>query len=132
MQNKWLLGCDAQYLRHKNDYKASGSVTTYDDSGSEIVHDSDDWKGEITFYEWHVASYVAKKLNNFVPYLGIRYSDARLKDKDEDEEVSKVKADDNFGVFFGTDYKIDDNWSLNLETRFIDETAISFDGTYKF
>jgi outer membrane protein W len=132
LENDWFLGCDVQYLRHKNDYKASASLTVYDDNGTQIYDEPGEWKGEITFYEWHIAPYVARKINNFTPYLGIRYSDARLKDKDEDGDVSKVKADDNFGVFLGIDYKIDDSWMVNFETRFIDETALSFGGTYRF
>jgi len=37
-----------------------------------------------------------------------------------------------FGVFLGTDYKLNDSWSLNLEGRFVDETAMSFAAKYKF
>lgn len=132
LENDWLLGCEAQYLRHKNDFKGTWSETVYDDNGDVIDEYTDDWKGKITFYEWHIAPYVAKRINNFVPYFGIRYSDARTKEKDDDGEVYKEKADDNFGVFLGTDYKINDVWSLNFETRFIDETAMSFACTYKF
>lgn len=132
LKNDWLVGCDVQYLRHKNDYKASGSAIIYDDNGTAIGEDTDEWKGEITFYEWHVAPYVAKKFGNFLPYLGVRYSDARIKGKDEDGDTTKIKADDNFGVFLGTDYKIGENWRLNLEGRFVDETAMSVGATYRF
>lgn len=132
LKNDWLVGCDVQYLRHKNDYKASSILSSYDDTGTKIGEDTNEWKGEITFYEWHIAPYVAKKLGNFVPYLGVRYSDARLKDKNEWGVTTKIKADDNVGMFLGTDYKLGENWKLNLEGRFIDETAMSFGATYKF
>jgi len=132
LENDWLVGCDVQYLRHKNNYKATASLTVYDDNGVVIDEGTGDWKGKITLYEWHVAPYVARKLGNFVPYFGIRYSDARVKDEDEDGETTKIKAKDNFGVFLGTDYKLNEVWSLNLEGRFADETAISFGGTYRF
>jgi len=85
--------------------------------------------------EWHIAPYIAKKLGNFVPYLGVRYSDLRQNYKvvleDESSKI-KFKADDNFGVFVGTDFKITDTWKLNLEGRFVDETAMSLGATYKF
>jgi len=32
----------------------------------------------------------------------------------------------------GTDFKITDTWKLNLEGRFVDETAMSLGATYKF
>lgn len=132
LKNDWLVGCDVQYLRHKNDYKASSSLVVYDDNGAQIFEEAGEWKGKTTFYEWHVAPYVAKKLGNFVPYLGVRYSDARLEDKDEWGTKTKIKADNNVGVFLGTDYKLGDSWKINLEGRFIDETAMSFGATYRF
>lgn len=132
LEDDLIIGCDIQYLRHKNDYKGTGS---WEDSAG--LSDEESFKGKITFQEWHVAPYIAKKLESFVPYFGVKYSDLRQEGKieqedgDEDEKV-KYEADDNFGVFLGTDYKLGENWALNLEARFIDETAISFGGTYRF
>jgi outer membrane protein W len=132
LKNDWFLGCDLQYLRHKNDYKTSSSYAVYDNNGTEIFEEAGEWKGKTTFYEWHVAPYIAKKLGNFVPYLGVRYSDARIEDKDEWGTKTKIKADDNVGVFLGTDYKLGDSWKINLEGRFVDETAMSLAATYRF
>lgn len=42
------------------------------------------------------------------------------------------KADNNVGVFIGSDYNITKNLSVNVEGRFIDETAMSIGATYKF
>ena len=68
-----------------------------------------------------------------MPYLGIKYSDLEIKATVDDEDTEiKLKADDNIGVFLGTDYKINDAWSLNIEARFIDETAMSFSAMYRF
>lgn len=129
LKDDWIIGADLQYLRHKNKYSGS----SYDALNPT---DTDTWHGKATFQEWQIAPYVAKKIGNFVPYLGIKYSDLRIKEKssddDGDEGWMRLKADDNVGVFVGTDYKIADNWKLNLEGRFVDETAISFGVTYKF
>jgi len=125
LQNDWLLGADLQYLRHKNKY--SGKWISADPADPEET-----WTGKATIQEWQVAPYIAKKLGNFVPYFGVKYSDLRAKTKDNEGDYEKYKADDNFGVFLGTDYKITENWKLNLEGRFIDETAMSFGATYKF
>ncbi len=131
LKNDWIIGCDVQYLRHKNDYKG---IDSWEDSTGDSGEES--FKGNVTFQEWQVAPYIAKKIGNFVPYLGVKYSDLRTKFKvtweDDEVETWKIEADDNFGVFLGTDFKIGDRFSLNLEGRFIDETAMSVGATYRF
>ena len=140
-----FLGCDIQYIRHKNDFTEKGSWTeyNYDDEGNLTSEEeySADYKGDVTFQEWQVAPYVAAKLGNFVPYLGVKYSGAVTKikyasvsgdDDDYDEDNVKDRADDHVGVFVGTDFKITENWKLNVEGRFVDETAVSIGLNYKF
>ncbi len=115
----WLLGIDLQHhLRLKYDARC-----TYPNLP--------DWDVDYFFYEWHIAPYIAKRIGNLVPYFGVKYSDLRVK-LERDADNVMLEADDKFGIFLGTDYKVDDVWSLNLEARFIDETAISFAGTHKF
>lgn len=122
-----LLGCDLQYSRSKHEARDNYSAV----SGTEL---STKYKSFIV-QEWHVAPYVGYKAGNFLPYLGVRYSDARLEITEPgntDFGEFKTEADDNFGVFVGTDYKIGENLSLNVEGRFVDETAMSVGVTYKF
>ena len=139
-----FLGCDIQYIRHKNDFTGKGTWTEYnydEDTGdlTEEYQASADYKGDITFQEWQVAPYVAAKLGNFVPYLGVKYSGvvtrikyASVSGDDDDEDNAKDRADDHVGVFVGTDFKITENWKLNVEGRFVDETAVSMGLNYKF
>ena len=108
----WLLGADVQYLRHRH---SAG----FNFSGS-------DWTGKLLFQEWQIAPYVAKRIGNFTPYLGIKYSDLRARG------AVKLKADDKLGMFVGSSFKINDRLFLNTEGRFIDETAMSFGCTYRF
>jgi hypothetical protein len=122
LKDGWLIGMDLQYLRHKN----SSTETWTDAAGN-----ADTTSGRATIQEWQVAPYAAKKLGNFIPYLGCKYSDLRVNYKEPDF-WEKYKADDNVGVFVGTDYKIGNHWKVNLEGRFVDETAMSFGATYKF
>lgn len=143
LENDWFLGVQAQYLRHRNSLKnkmtekESGTfeVTAGPDIGTTGTYASAEeemlWNAKVTVQEWQIAPYVAKKLGNFVPYFGVKYSDQRSNYKDEDTKI-KIKADDNFGVFLGTDYKIGKNFSLNIEGRFIDETAMTVGATYRF
>jgi opacity protein-like surface antigen len=140
LTENWIIGCDVQYLRHTNDLKGRDSWTQYNLDGSIFEISGDDISGEVTFQEWHIAPYVAMKLGDFTPYVGAKYSDLRTSYKTKyattaigpDYNKPKFKADDNFGVFVGTDYKLGKNLRLNVEGRFIDETAMSFSATYKF
>ena len=108
----WFLGANVEYLRHRH--------------SANFNFNGNDWDGKLLFQEWQVAPYIAKKIGNFTPYLGGSYSDLRVKGD------VKLKADDNFGMFVGSSYKINDRLFLNMEGRFINERAISFGATYKF
>lgn len=142
-ENGWFLGIQGQYLTHKNTVKGSiteketGTFTGLEGLGEgltktferpEVTYTT---TGKATVQEWQIAPYIAKKLGNFIPYVGVKYSDQRINYKVEDLKL-KIKAADNFGLFLGTDYKIGKNFSLNIEGRFIDETAMSLGATYRF
>jgi hypothetical protein len=125
-QDGWLVGLDAQFLTHKNNYKANWEhVSGYKES----------YSGKVTTYEWHVAPYVGKTIDKFTIYAGGKYSDVRSKIKASDDDGSwwmKIKAKNNFGVFTGLDIKMIEHVTLNVEGRFIDETAMSAGLSYKF
>jgi opacity protein-like surface antigen len=125
-EDGWLVGIDLQFLSHRNNYK--GTVIYKD--GSE---EPDKWSGKITSYEWQVAPYVAKKISNFTPYVGGKYSDIRIKEKNPNGDWwTRCKAKDNFGIFIGMDMNIMKHFNLNVEGRFIDETAMSVGLSYRF
>ena len=154
LPKNWLIGIDARYLRHKNDYDASTlfvETVILGGVGSFMSYES--YKGALTNDEWQVAPYIAKKIGNFTPYLGVKYSDLRIKDKsqigfkyiyanfagairvidlDSGSYVKKYRADHNVGPFIGLDYNIGKHWKLNIEGRFVDETAMSCNISYKF
>jgi len=129
----WLVGYDLQYLRSKHDMYLTKKRTT-EPTGA--------FKSTV-MQEWHVAVSLAKKIKSFIPYVGVRYSDARFETKGIEDQLVwgadmawiyniKYKAKDNVGVFLGTDYNLTKNLSFNIEGRFIDETAMSLGATYKF
>jgi hypothetical protein len=123
-QDGWLVGLDAQFLNHKNNYKANWE---------DVDGDKGSFSGKITTYEWHVAPYVGKKIDKFIIYAGGKYSDLRTKDKISDGSWwMKTKAKHNFGVFTGLDIKMIEHVTVNVEGRFIDETAMSAGLSYKF
>jgi len=125
----WSMGADLQYLTHRNKYN-KGRIDNQTSPG-----DSEDFSGKMTVKEWQIAPYMAKKIGGFTPYLGLRYSDMRINDKytaSSGDTQEKKEADDNVGIFIGTDYSITDNWKVNLEASFVDDTAISFGTSYRF
>jgi len=128
LEKGWLLGLDASYLHHRNSYTGKINFAL---TGDITAVDEVSFTGKMTFQEWQFAPYIAKKLDKIIPYLGVKYSKLTLTD-DYENQKDKYRSDDNFGVFLGTDYKLNDSWSFNLEGRFVDETAMSFAAKYKF
>jgi opacity protein-like surface antigen len=117
-----LIGADAQYLRQRNRYHAM----LMDDVGP----DSD--SGNVTLQEWQFGPFVGYRIMKLLPYVGVKYSDVRLKFSGGGENT-KFRAEDHFGVFAGLTYDIlPRKVSLNLEGRFIDETGVNFNLIYKF
>jgi outer membrane protein W len=132
LTDDWFVGCDIQYLRSETDYKGTFDIEEMGEYG---------FSGNSTWQAWQVAPYVALKAGNFVPYLGIKYSDLIQKYKNDNTDISNggfpmesltTRSKGNCGVFVGTDYRIGTNWKLNIEGRFIDETAMSLGASYKF
>ncbi|MDD5634198.1 MAG: hypothetical protein PHW46_02865 [Candidatus Omnitrophica bacterium] len=129
LKDGWIVGCDAQYLTsdHELDFSAtsipSGTVTT--------AKYYDCW-----IQEWHAAPYIAKRISDFALYAGGRYSDLRLSQKNPSDprrwDNLIFDADYNIGVFTGIDWKFRDSFKLNVEGRFVDETAMSVVATYIF
>lgn len=140
---------DAQYLSYKvdGDFKKGGKgfdqfvlekLRLYDPMAT-FSSDS-----EIEIKEWQVALYVNQTFGNFSPYAGVKYSecDVDFEFKGSGQFLGNpyflklkgdAEADDNFGIFLGTDiYIIPNQLSVNIEARFIDETAGTIGVNYRF
>lgn len=115
-----VVGGDVQYLRQRQKYRAR--LTEF--GVEERI------KGKATLQEWHFGPFVGYKFMNFFPYIGMKYSDARLKFKG-DMEI-KFKAKDNVGAYVGLTYDLIPQLKLNLEGRFFDEYGVNFNVSYKF
>jgi len=121
-KNGLLVGADLQYLRHRQKYRARLTDLIGEDTST----------GKVTLQEWQFGPFVGYKIMKFLPYVGVKYSDVRLKIRDCDGETTKLKADDHFGAFVGLTYDIMPQVKLNLEGRFIDETGVNFNVIFKF
>jgi len=85
--------------------------------------------------EWQVALGVSYQFDTFSPYAGVKYSDASGSAKAMVSGQSyqyDFNPKSNFGIFAGLDVLAFDSLSVNLEGRFIDETAFSAGTTLRF
>lgn len=102
------------------------------------------------FREWQVALAVSCDLNEYyesndacriIPYVGVKYSQLAVDlsggdSRGRDLGIDDGEAEDTFGAFLGIDFYFtevpkDEEIGLNLEMRFIDETAYSISINYK-
>jgi len=129
LKDNWIIACDGQYLAssHELDFRATNLFT----EAVSIAKYAD-----CRLQEWQVAPYLAKKIADFTPYLGVRYSDFRMCQKNPDSLLRwdnlVFGADRNIGVFTGMDWDLGKSFKLNVEGRFIDETALSIGAAYRF
>ena len=85
--------------------------------------------------EWQIALAASYEYNNFFPYLGVKYSDI---DGDANAVVTGTRykntfePEKRFGIFVGTDIIVAEKFSINVEGRFLDETALSLGASAKF
>ncbi|MBI4335927.1 MAG: hypothetical protein HY589_04655 [Candidatus Omnitrophica bacterium] len=133
----WNIGLDTQFNSWSVD------VDTIDVQGTKATSVS----GEIVNYELQVTPVVSKKFSiaaynwNLTPYVGVPVNffltktDSQIKfiySGSNQTESWVQKGDDNVGVLVGADLEITQNIALQVEGRFIDETAITAGGSYRF
>jgi hypothetical protein len=73
----------------------------------------------------------ALKGERLSPYLGGKVSFARLIRRIDGERAT-LKQEENYGIILGFDYMLKDNLRFNLESRFIDEYAVTCGLNYIF
>ncbi|MCX5777759.1 MAG: OmpA family protein [Elusimicrobia bacterium] len=131
LTNDRVFGIDAQYLTNKKDYIKESTAKVYNHSGNLVPGystDTTDWNaGNATISEWHIAPFISKTFKSAVYYAGVKYSDFRW--QAAGEELT-LYAKNNVGAFAGADIALYKSFSLNLEGRFIDETAGSIKGSF--
>ena len=95
-------------------------------AGTEISNVSEK---EFEYREWGVGLGLSYTLDQLTPYIGVKYSDceAKMRLKYGSVDITKKTANskDVVGIFVGCDYLFAENIALNLEGRFIDETAMN-------
>jgi hypothetical protein len=86
--------------------------------------------------EWQVALAVSYQMDQFIPYIGGKYSDSSGDAKTTIVNDKEYKVDfrnkTKVGMFVGGDFLVNDSFTANIEGRFFDETALSLGATLRF
>lgn len=95
----------------------------------------------IRYDEWQIALGIGHKIGIFVPYAGIKYSDAKadLSGLSENIIVSNdgsntliMKRKEHVGAFLGVSLTNGEKFLLNIEARLADEEAATVSGEVRF
>jgi hypothetical protein len=85
------------------------------------------------YSDWNIGLQIQGKYDQFLPYLGLRYSNARVEyDRwdNQPETYRDYRADQNVGLYVGAGFDLSPQWSGYVEGRFIDE--IGFGGGIRY
>jgi len=97
---------------------------------TQLLEADTEWK------EWHAAFGVSKDFENITPYAGIRYSDVEASGKvtitGTDYDLGSTNADKTFGLFVGTRIAPTKNINIDVQGRFLDETALMVSASLLF
>ena len=81
--------------------------------------------------EWQIALVLSKRYGKWMPYTGVKFSDM-LVDVNSSVQSFELEAEDNFGVFVGTEIYWNQDLEGFIEGRFLDETSMSFSIRWRF
>ena len=119
----WNIAGNANYLAH------SGHDGTITPNVSLTASNQD-----FDYSEWQIGLQVQGKYDQFLPYLGVKYSDATLdynKYKGRTDRADS-ESDNNVGVYVGAGFDLTPQWSGYVEGRFVDETSFGGGIRYTF
>lgn len=116
----WNVAFNGNYLA-SNSHAGSGTFT----GGST--------NNDISYGEWGLGVQLQGKYDQFLPYVGVKYSDARTT---YTKLAGATRADDNannnVGVYIGAGWDLSPQWSGYFEGRFVDETSFGGGVRYTF
>ncbi|MBU1853860.1 MAG: hypothetical protein KJ957_07445 [Candidatus Omnitrophica bacterium] len=123
---------DAKYRRVKDIGYASVTVDgfQYDENQIKDPRTAFDWN------EWQIAFGVAKDLDYIMPYAGVRYSDVSAECGatvgGTTYDLGSTGSDNIIGFFIGCSFVPTEQFSVDLEARFVDEQAVTVAGVVTF
>lgn len=113
----WNLAGNANYFSHADHNGNWGAVTNND----------------LNYSDWNIGVQAQGKWDQFLPYLGVKYSDARIDfDKINGAARADAESENVVGVYVGTGFDLTPQWSGYVEGRFIEETSFGGGIRYTF
>ena len=88
-------------------------------------------KNDIIWDDWQIQALATKKLGNLRPYCGLKWSLLYIIQR-IDGNRTRRRSLDHVGLIVGTDLSMNNYTFLNIEGRFLDETALSTGLTIKY
>lgn len=137
----WGLGATLLAFETEGGFRAGmdGKYRQTSPELSKVTVDGVDYEldeSEVEYGEWQVALAFSQQMGKFAPYAGVKYSDINTKAKatvsGTEYETEERGSKNTVGPFVGISFLPNDNLSLNVEGRFIDENAVSVSLAYKF
>jgi hypothetical protein len=77
-------------------------------------------KHQVIIDEWQGSLLISKDIGRFIPYCGARYGTLDFIKRINEHDRKRIKAEKNYGIIIGTDYRINNTTKLNLEVTFLD------------
>jgi hypothetical protein len=115
----WNIAGNANYLAHSSH---TGTITPAGTTNNDI-----------DFSEWNLGLQIQGKYDQFLPYLGVKYSDATIEyNRLGGAAVADEESDNNVGVYVGAGIDLAPQWSAYIEGRFVDETSFGGGIRYTF
>lgn len=87
---------------------------------------------EADYEEFQVALGLSKKFEKFTPYAGVQYSNIDYVARVGSSYEAVGDAADEFGVFVGSSIEAFKGVDIDVQGRFVNETAFTVGATYKF
>jgi hypothetical protein len=138
--DSYFLGLDGAILRLGVDAKFRSVLADVD----KVVIDGVGYDGRdsrfdsltLDWTDWHIAAILSLQWDWFVPYIGVKYSDADTEARASLAgmvyEFTNADTTNKIGAVFGTDLLWQDKGFINVECRLIDEEAFSVGAGLKF
>ncbi len=116
------LSVDAKY------FFSSPHINSIHLNGSHVASSG----AKIRDREWQIGIGVSHRISWFIPYIGVKYADLRMKFSHLKslgfifpKEQFTVKNNCPVGVFFGFGFSADRGIAVDIEARVLDETAVT-------
>lgn len=88
--------------------------------------------GDIIIAGWNLSFSLSTDMGMFIPYVGLRYSEATLEWAPVNRPTREYDVANNFGLILGADIPRGDLADINIELGFLDGTSLKMETGFVF